>query len=204
VARASRGSVLVITLLVILALTGLALVALSSAATGAITATTFNVQKQVNYVTELAVNAAVEEMACQPENYLAPLTFVQQVAGSAQATQMRWDGLTFCGLTPQFFGPNDFGRRDTQPAFQVIFTDNRLASQEAGFEAGGAGSAASDQPCHIRLRMEATGIVNVPGRASNSFAINQAERANILRRAVGYVTVGPFLNPVICANAGAL
>lgn len=199
-----QGSVLVLSLLVILALTGLGLVALNTAMTATLTASTFNISKQVDFVTELAVNAGIEEIGCQPENYLTPLTVVQQLPGTrTAATGMRWDGTAFCGQATTLIDSTSFTRADAQPRVQVSYNDNRLASDETGFEAGGAGSAASNQPCYLRLRMEATGVVNIPSRASDSFA-TQGVRTDIVRRATGYVTVGPFLNSVICANAGSL
>lgn len=202
--RQEKGSVLVLSLLVILALTGLGLVALNTAMTSTLTASTFNISKQVDFVTELAVNAGIEEIGCQPENYLTPLTVVQQLPGAAAAaTGMRWDGTMFCGQDTTLIDSTSFTRADAQPRVQVAYTDNRLASDETGFEAGGAGSTASNQPCYLRLRMEATGVVNIPSRASDSFR-SQGVRTDIVRRATGYVTVGPFLNSVICANAGSL
>jgi hypothetical protein len=191
-------------LLVILALTGLGLVALNSSLTATQTASTFNIGKQVENVTEMAINAGVEELGCQPENYLTPLTVVQQIPGTTTArTSIRWDGTSFCGQDITLIEAASFTRADAEPRLAVEFLDNRLASDEAGFEAGGAGSSAANQPCYLRLRMEATGVVNLPTRASGAFT-SQGVRTDIIRRAAGYVTVGPFLNNTICANAGSL
>ena len=199
VSRSQRGSVIILSLVVIFALTGLGLVALNRATTATLTASTFN------YVAELAVNGVVEELACAPERYLAPMTVIQQNT-STRTTPVtaRWDGTTFCNQASAFYRTGDFGRRDNQPRFEVLMSDNRLASDEAGYEAGGSGSAGSDQPCHIRMRIEARGVMNIPGRAAANFLEGQDVRTDIVRRASGYVTVGPFLNSVICANAGSL
>jgi len=205
VSRSQRGSVIILSLVVIFALTGLGLVALNRATTATLTASTFNINRQANYVAELAVNGVVEELACAPERYLAPMTVIQQET-SARTTPVtaRWDGTTFCNQASAFYRTGDFGRRDNQPRFEVLLSDNRLASDEAGYEAGGSGSAGSDQPCHIRMRIEARGVMNIPGRSAANFLEGQDVRTDIVRRASGYVTVGPFLNSVICANAGSL
>jgi len=188
-----RGSVLVVSLLVILAMTGLGVVAFQSAVASTRTASSFSLSKQANFVTELGMVAGFEQLRC---SYGARDVAARQQALSADGPNLVGDWHSsdlFCGEAPLFFSSEPFGEREAHPEFIVIFRDGTLGRRAAGYD--------ESRACFLRFELESIGQVRMDPRAT-SVGGDVPLPTLIRRRAIGYAYIGPIVSDVCNTQQG--
>ncbi len=180
--RSERGSVLVVALLVILAMTGLGAVAFTSAVSATRSATSFSTSKQADLIAQMSVLGSIEELACTHPARLAALR-----AGRVSD----WHSSDpLCGSGSGYFGPAPFGQRVASPEFLVTYREGSLGRRAFGFDTAA---------CYYRVRVEAEGLVRLQPTANRVGADQTAER-RVRRRSVGYVYVGPVVDGLLCGE----
>lgn len=174
-----RGSVLVVALVLILAMTGLGLVAFQTAVSATRTAGTFTMTRQANFLAELGVVTGVETLACSfsaRDNSLG--------SGMLGGNSDFHSSDPLCGQSVSYFGAAPFGRRVGNAEFYVRYGPPVLAGQP---------TQSDSNVCLYRVRLDATGQMVAPGSASR-IEVDQTVPTIVRRRAVGYVFVGPIFS----------
>lgn len=183
-----RGSVLVIALMVILAMTGLGVIAFNVAVGSTRTAGSFTVSKQANFVAELAMMTGLEELSCSQDQRVDRMMRSLNGAGEGSSDWSSADGL--CGQATDFFGEAPLGRRAGTPQFVVRYDDLRTARAAAG--------NAVNELCYLRVRLTAFGELDIDAMSSN---IDGTAADSVIRRsATGYALIGPFPGGEICGG----
>lgn len=177
-----RGSVLVISMLIILAMTGIGAVAFTSAVSATRAATSFSTSKQAALVTQMAMLGGIEELACSYPIRLAA------VRGGRVTDWHSTDVL--CGTGVTYFDAEPFGRRAAAPEFLVSYTEATLGRRAFGFDTSA---------CYFRVRVEAEGELTMDPMADR-VGSDQTTARQVRRRAVGYVFVGPVVDGILCGE----
>jgi len=180
--HAERGSVLVIALLIILAMTGIGAVAFTSAVTATRAATSFSTSKQAALVAQMAILGGIEELAC---------THPIRIAAMRAGRVTDWHSSdVLCGGGATYFDDQPFGRRQARPEFLVSYTEATLGRRAFGFDTAA---------CYFRVRVEAEGQLEMDAMADR-VGSNQTDPRRVRRRAVGYVFVGPVVDGILCGE----
>jgi hypothetical protein len=181
-ARHERGSVLVIAMLIILAMTGVGAVAFTSAITATRAASSFSTGKQAALVAQMAVLGGIEELACTHPIRLASLR-------GGRVTDWHSSD-TLCGGDSAYFDTDPFGRREARPEFLVTYTEATLGRRAFGFDTAA---------CYFRVRVEAEGELEMDP-IGDRVGSDQTQPRLTRRRAVGYVYVGPVVDGLLCGE----
>ncbi len=186
--KSERGSVLVIALMVILAMTGLGVIAFNVAVGSTRTAGSLTVSKQANFIAELAMMTALEELACSQDQRVDRMMRSLDGAGEGSSDWSSADGL--CGQATDLFGEAPLGRRQGTAQFVVRFDDLRTARAAAG--------NAVNELCYLRVRLRAFGELDIDMMSTN---VDGTAADSVIRRsATGYALIGPFPGGEICGG----
>lgn len=181
--RAERGSVLVIAMLIILAMTGIGAVAFTSAITSTRAAAAFSTSRQTELVTQLAAMGAMEELAC---SYTGRLSALRE----GRITDYHSSDPLCGNADVTYFGSEPFGRRAATPEFLASFTEATLGRRATGYD---------QSACYYRIRVEVEGQLEMEPTANRVGADETALR-RVRRRQVGYVYVGPVVDSALCGE----
>lgn len=192
--KSERGTALIITLMIILAMTGLGALAFSTASVSATTTTHAALQKRAAFAAEVAMLSGVEWLErnlevitqSEPGSELPIFTEMMALGTSGLAA----DG-SVTGSGPEtFFGDDPFGADHLEPFFTVRFSGLAPARRAAEFD---------DRFCYMRLNMTGEAGINDLERASTDVNTeNQMSGSRITRSFSGHFYVGP----VACPNFG--
>ena len=178
-----RGSALVITLVVILAMTGLGALAFNSAITSTQSAGHFGLQKRAAFAAEVAMLSGVEYLVF---NQGAVIAYAE---GSGAYSFHHTDPIRPSSETAVgFFSSNPFGNARLEPFFRVIYDDIAPARRAAEFDEGF---------CYMRVNMRGTAGIIDPDRNAAGAVVNEREMSGgvISRQFAGHFFVGPVRCP---------
>lgn len=170
-----RGSVLIVSLLVIFGLTGLGVVAFSAAVNAGQTASTFSANKQAVMTAETGIRAAIQQAVC-----LASPEADRADEGLQAYDYHSSDPL--CGRDAPFFTDTAMGRFQAQPEFLATYRADSVGPRGVGFDTG---------MVFYRYEVEVNGLVTMAGRANNIGA-RQTDDTVYRRTARGYALIGPM------------
>ncbi|MFT4702956.1 MAG: hypothetical protein ACI81R_000644 [Bradymonadia bacterium] len=181
VARAERGSALIITMLVILAVTGLGAVAFTSAIRAASQARNFEAQKQATFVAEVALGTSVEFLECN-------LRFLQNL--ERYPYPLESGDPVGCDFTEgSVFGATPFGRNSRlTPFYRVSFAQPVPARRAPEYD---------ESYCYVRVDMQGSAGLTDEEREGVNVATtnNRASGSEIRREFVGFFYAGPVQCP---------
>lgn len=184
--RSERGSVVVVALLLILAMTGLGIIAFQTALSSLQTAASFTMSKQAGYLAELAMQASMDELSC---TYQARLVQIYNEGTNDGVSQFLSED-PVCGLPVNYFVEDQRSLDVGTASFDVIFDQATLGRRAQGFDTSA---------CYYRLRVQATGELEVTPRQNDRFLATPGN-SFVRRRAVGYVYVGPVVDASLCGE----
>lgn len=183
--KSERGSALIITLMIIIAMTGLGALAFSTASVSATTTTHAALQKRASFAAEVAMLAGVEWLEANLETITesAPgsdLPIFTEAMPIGEST-----GVT--GGRELYFGSDPFGAEHLQPFFTVRFSGLAPARRAAEFD---------DRFCYMRLNMTGEAGITDQERASATVTTeNEMSGGRITRAFTGHFYVGPVACP---------
>lgn len=177
-----RGSALVITLIVILAMTGLGAIAFNTAVTSTLTADHFGLQKRAGYAAEVALLSGVEYLNWNLDAVVA------YAEGSGSYTFQHTDTIRSDVTVGDFFSENPFGKERLLPFFQVRYDGIAPARRAAEFDEGF---------CYLRLNMSGLAGIQDPDRVGPDVNVSEFEMRGgvITREFTGHFYVGPVRCP---------
>lgn len=180
--RSERGSALIITLIVILAMTGLGAIAFNTAVTSTLTADHFGLQKRAGYAAEVALLSGVEYLNWNLDGVIA------YAEGSGAYTFQHTDTIRSDITVGSFFSTNPFGKDRLTPFFSVRYDGIAPARRAAEFDEGF---------CYMRLNMSGQAGINDPDRQGDDVNISELEMRGgiITREFTGHFYVGPVRCP---------
>lgn len=180
--RSERGSALIITLVVIIALTGLGTIAFNTAVTSTITADHFGLQKRAAYAAEVAMLSGVEYLNWNLDAVVA------YAEGSGAYEFQNTDTIRSDITVGDFFSENPFGRERLEPFFRVRYDGIAPARRAAEFD---------ESFCYMRLNMSGTAGIRDPDRQDPGAAVTEFEMRGglISRQFAGHFYVGPVRCP---------
>ncbi len=179
--RSERGSALLISLLVIISLTGLGAVAFNSAVTATNTADYASMQRRAAQAAEVAVLSGVEYLNWNLDAVVA------YAEGSGSYEFRNTDPVRSDLPVGDLFGTNPFGRGRLEPFFRVQYGDMSPARRAAEFDEGF---------CYMRLTMTGTaGIVDPDIGGSGAVSEFDLRGGMIARDFAGHFYVGPVRCP---------
>jgi len=190
--KSERGTALIITMMIILAMTGLGALAFSTASVSATTTTHAALQKRAAFAAEVAMLAGVEWLESNldtitqsdPGSELPVFTELMSLGGS------RPEIVSTAGGSQAYFGDDPFGADHLQPFFTVRFSGLAPARRAAEFD---------DRFCYMRLNMTGEAGINDLNRATATMnSENEMSGSRITRSFAGHFYVGP----VACPNFG--
>ena len=181
--RSERGSALVVTMMVILAVTGLGAVAFTSALQSANLSQNAERGRQAAVVAEVGMMAGVEWLECN-------LSFLQQLEAYPYVYSMGDE--VGCNFQPGALLQNQpFGERSRDlPVYSVAYSEPVPARRAPEFD---------ESYCYVRIDMLGTGGLFDPDRASDNAAITttRLSGANMTRRFNGQFYAGPVRCPSV-------
>jgi hypothetical protein len=180
--RSERGSALIITLVVILAMTGLGAIAFNTAVTSTLTANHFALQKRASYAAEVALLTGVEYLNW---NLNAVVDYAE---GSGAYEFHESDSIRNDITVGGYFSANPFGKARLQPFFRVRYSDIAPARRAAEFDEGF---------CYMRLQMSGAAGIRDPERDVADANVSEIELSGglISREFTGHFYVGPVRCP---------
>lgn len=181
-ASSERGSALIITLIVILAMTGLGAVAFNTAVTSTRTADHFGLQKRAGYAAEVALLTGVEYLNWNLDGVIA------YAEGSGAYTFEHTDTIRSDISVGSFFSTNPFGKERLLPFFRVRYDGIAPARRAAEFDEGF---------CYMRLNMSGMAGIRDPEREATGANVSELEMRGgiITREFTGHFYVGPVRCP---------
>lgn len=181
--RAEQGSALIVTMMVILAVTGLGAVAFTSAIQSTTQARNFEQGKQAAIVAELATMSGIEWLECNL-SFLLSLDAYPYTYQSDDAVGCAFDNTSLFGASP--FGAD---RRET-PVFAVTFAQPIPARRAPEFD---------ETFCYVRIDMLGTGGMFDAERAGPNvrFTENEQGGSTVVRRFNGQFYAGPVRCPSV-------
>ena len=192
--KSERGTALILTMMIILAMTGLGALAFSTASVSATTTTHAALQKRAAFAAEVAMMAGVEWLEtnlhvitqAEPGAELPLFTEMMAIGDGGVAS----DGTVATGGPETYFGGDPFGAEHLEPFFTVRFAGLAPARRAAEFD---------DRFCYMRLNMLGEAGINDLERASTDVNTeNEMSGSRITRSFTGHFYVGP----VACPNFG--
>jgi hypothetical protein len=188
--KSERGTALILTMMIILAMTGLGALAFSTASVSATTTTHAALQKRAAFAAEIAMLSGVEWLEANldtitqadPGSELPVFTEMMAIGGS------RPELVSTAGGSEAYFGDDPFGAEHLEPFFTVRFSGLAPARRAAEFD---------DRFCYMRLNMSGeAGITDQQRAASDSINTeNEMSGSRITRSFSGHFYVGPVACP---------
>lgn len=180
--RSEQGSALIVTLMVVLAMTGLGALAFNTAVTSTQTADSFGMQKRASFAAEVAMLAGVEYLDW---NVQAVVAYTRDHG----TYEFRHTDTIRSDITVgEFFGTNPFERAGMDPFFRVIYGDVAPARRAAEFD---------ERFCYMRVSMTGEAGIDDTERADGGVNVSVGDMAGefVSREFVGHFYVGPVECP---------
>jgi len=173
-----RGSALIVTLMVILAMTGLGALAFNTAIASTRTADNFGMQKRAAFSAEVAMLSGVEFLDW---NLTAVLAYTRE---NETYEFQNTDSIRSDITVGDFFGSNPFERQGLTPFFRVVYGDVVPARRAAEFD---------ESFCYMRVSMTGDAGIRDPARTAANANVSVTDMSGelISREFVGHFFVGP-------------
>jgi hypothetical protein len=187
--NSERGTALIITMMIILAMTGLGALAFSTASVSATTTTHAALQKRASFTAEVAMLSGIEWLEAnletitqaEPGSELPVFTELMAIGSDGPV------GASTGGGSEAYFGASPFGAEHLQPFFTVRFSGLAPARRAAEFD---------DRFCYMRLNMTGeAGITDLERVAATMNTENEMSGSRITRSFSGHFYVGPVACP---------
>ena len=177
-----RGSVILVVMATILALTGLGAVAFNTALSATRTADAFGMQNKAIFAADVAVLSGVEFLDWNLDAVIA------YAEGSGQYVFEHTDPIRSGVSVADLFGTNPFENAHLEPFFRVVYTDIAPARRAPEFDEGF---------CYMRLYMEGQAGVRDTLRLDDAavVTIRSLRGGLVTREFAGHFYVGPVRCP---------
>lgn len=181
--RSERGSALIVTMLVIVAVTGLGALAFQTAVRSTVQARNLAESKQTEAVAETALMTGVQWLECN-------LPFLMDGNSANYPYQLSHEDPIGCGYSAEAaFGDNTFGTRQSDvPYFEIQFSQPVPARRAPEYD---------ESYCYVRIDMLGRGGMLDEQREGSGARItdNRLEGGRLTRRFVANFYAGPVVCP---------
>jgi hypothetical protein len=183
--RSEQGSALIVTMMVILAITGMGALAFQTAVRSASQARNFQENKQAEFVSEVAVMTGIEWLECN-------LAFLMD--GATFPYQLEEGDPVGCGFrTASLFGAEPFGTRQRDTAYYQVRFAQPVPSRRA--------PEYDESYCYVRIDMLGRGGLLDGAREGSGGLVSDTELggARVARR----FSANFYAGPVVCPGYGS-